>query len=272
MKTTPHRPATNPLRRLHPLPALALLLASAATGVASEDEPPEGTRIDQTRSALSEWVETRRIIAQEEKDWRLAEELLRSRIETTRREIAERRRLIAEAEDGVTATDRKRQELLERNEELKLETESLRAIISDLEARTLALLERLPVPILDRVRPVSSQIPEDPEKTRLDLGRRYLNVIGVLNEVDKFNREISEFKENRERPDGSIVEVSTVYLGLGQAFYVDRTGLAAGVGRPGPDGWVWLELEGIAPAVQGLLAVLRNETPASYIELPIVVD
>lgn len=228
--------------------------------------------IERTREAMRLWVETRRTISAEEKDWRLARELLESRIEATTREIAARKAEIAEAEASITDTDRKREELIARNDVLKEGTVVLEEIIAGLEARTRALLVRLPDPIRDRIKPISVQIPEDSATTELDLSRRYLNVIGVLNEIDKFNREISEFPEIRERPDGTTAEVTAIYLGLGQAFYLSRDAETAGVGRPGPDGWIWTEMKGSRKGIETLVSVVRNEIPATYVELPIVID
>ena len=255
-----------PAAVLPALMVLPVLPQDAASSGGSADE------IARTREAMRLWVETSRTISAEERDWRLAKDLLESRIVATTREIEERRADIAEAEASITDSDRKRLELVAENDRLKEGTVVLEEIIAGFEARTRTLLRRLPDPIRDRLKPITVQIPEDPAKTELDLGRRYLNVIGVLNEIDKFNREVSEYSEIRQRPDGSTAEVVTVYFGLGQAFYLGRDGKTAGVGRPGPEGWVWTELEGSIPAITELVAIVRNETPAAYVELPLVID
>jgi len=255
-----------PAAVLPALMVLPVLPQDAGSSAGSADD------ITRTREAMRLWVETSRTISAEERDWRMAKDLLESRIVATTREIEERRKDIAEAEASITDSDRKRLELVAENDRLKEGTAVLEEIIAGFEARTRALLVRLPDPIRDRLKPITVQIPEDPAATELDLGRRYLNVIGVLNEIDKFNREVSEYSEIRQRPDGSTAEVVTVYFGLGQAYYLGRDGKTAGVGRPGPDGWVWTELEGSIPAITELVSIVRNETPAAYVELPLVID
>ncbi len=269
------------LRTSHPrtirrraLPA-AILGALAVIPILPQDATPTGSAADEiarTREAMRLWVETSRTISAEERDWRLAKDLLESRIVATSREIEARREEIAEAAASITDSDRKRLELVAENDRLKQGTAVLEEIIAGLESRTRGLLVRLPDPIRDRLKPISVQIPEDPSQTELDLGRRYLNVIGVLNEIDKFNREVSEFSEIRARPDGTTAEVVTIYFGLGQAFYLGRDGRTAGVGRPGPEGWVWTEQNGSIPAITELVSIVRNETPAAYVELPLVID
>jgi hypothetical protein len=260
--------------RRRALPAALLGAMAVAPIVPQDTAAPAGSadEIARTREAMRLWVETSRTISAEERDWRLAKDLLESRIAATTREIAERRKDIEEAEASITDSDRKRLELVAENDRLKEGTVVLEEIIAGFEARTRSLLKRLPDPIRDRLKPISVQIPEDPATTELDLGRRYLNVIGVLNEIDKFNREVSEYSEIRQRPDGTTAEVVTVYFGLGQAYYLGRDGRTAGVGRPGPDGWVWTELDGSIPAITELVSIVRNETPAAYVDLPLVID
>lgn len=266
---------TSPVRRIRRRLPVALLASLVVLPLVPQDadSPSDAEQgIQRTREAMRLWVETRRAISAEEKDWRLGKDLLESRIAATRREIESRRLEITEAEASITDADRKRMELTVENDRLKEGSAVLEDIIAGLEARTRGLVVRLPDPIRDRIRPISVQIPEDPAETTLDLSRRYLNVIGVLNEIDKFNREITEYPELREQADGTSVEVTTVYLGLGQAFYLGRDGEAAGVGRPGAEGWIWTEMNGSRDQIATLVSVIRNETPAKYVELPIVVE
>jgi hypothetical protein len=94
------------------------------------------------------------------------------------------------------------------------------------------------------------------------------NVIGILNEMDKFAREICVTSEVREMDDGTTAEVTSLYLGFGPAYYCNEKRGLAGVGRSGPGGWVWTQRNEIAGAVAAAVAVYRNERPASYIVLP----
>jgi len=114
-----------------------------------------------------------------------------------------------------------------------------RAQFRDDVVRTKRLLERLPDPVRERVKPLSQRFPEDPADTKLSLGERFQNVIGVLNEVNKFNGEVSVTSEVRALANGSSAEVTALYLGIGQAYYVNASGDAAGIGTASADGWVW---------------------------------
>lgn len=253
-----------------------LVVASLAFGDDPEESPDPATasraEIERTREAMRLWVETRRTISQEKRDWRIGREVLQARIEVAKEEIESRRRDIADAESSITDSDRKRLELLEAKKGLEEDLSVLEEIIVGLENRTKAILPRLPDPLREKVRPIATMIPEDSENAELALSKRYLNVTFVLNEIDKFNREITQRSEIRDRPDGSQVEVTAVYVGLAQGFYLGRDATLAGIGRPGPDGWVWTEDDAAAPAIAELVGILNNSKPAAYVGLPVTID
>ena len=45
--------------------------------------------------------------------------------------------------------------------------------------------------------------------------------------------------EVRSFRDGNTAEVTALYLGIGQGYYVSASGTVAGVGTATADGWVW---------------------------------
>jgi hypothetical protein len=98
-------------------------------------------------------------------------------------------------------------------------------------------------------------------------------VIGILNEVNKFNRsEITVTSEVRKLAGGSSAEVTALYIGLGQAFYTGSNGTVAGVGHPSEDGWIWEPANDAAAEIAEAIAVLKNEKVASFIPLPVKVQ
>jgi hypothetical protein len=242
-------------------------IVAAETLSASFDGP-----IDGTRAALEQWVETRRLISQEKRDWATDKEVLQARIDLVQREIASMRTKVSEGEASVVATDLKREELLQEHEALSTVTQSLGEVIVVLEARTRALLPRLPPPIRERVKVLSQRLPEDPGATKATLSERFQNVVGILNEIDKFNRDVTLTLEVRELPGGGAIEVTTLYLGLGQAYYASANGDAAGSGSATADGWAWTPANDSAAAILDAIAVHKNEAPAEFVPLPLRVD
>jgi len=249
--------------------AFVAALALAAPPAAAQDvESP----VTDTRSVLEQWVETNRVLSRERLDWKLGKEMLTERIDLVRREIASLRERIAEAEESIAEADEKRAGLLEENEQLEQAAASLEEIVTSLEARTRELLARLPEPIRERVRPLSQGMPEEGGETDHSLSERFQYVVGILNEVNKFNREITLTSEVRTLADGTTAEVTAMYVGIGHAYYTTNAGDAAGVGRAGPDGWTWTPANEAAPQIAAAIAILRDEEVAGFARIPVRIE
>ncbi len=248
-----------------------LLLAVMALGFSTDMAVANETaaEIRQARSSLEEWVETRRVISKEKRDLALSKEMLGERITLVQREIESLREKISEAEKSVAEADRKRETLIEENDQLKKASAALAHLLASLEQRTADLLGRLPEPIRERVRPLSQRIPKDSEETKLSMSERFQNVVGILNEINKFNREITVTSEVRKLPDGTSAEVTALYLGIGQAFYTGSSGTIAGVGRATETDWTWESANEAAEEIAGLVAILQNEQVASFVHVPV---
>jgi FtsZ-binding cell division protein ZapB len=239
-----------------------LLMGSAASAVDPQS-------VDGVRAALEKWVETRKVISQEQRDWALGKEMLNERIDLVQQEIDSLKEKIADAETSISEADKKRDELVVQNEELKKASSALNGTVLALEENTQKLLKRLPDPIRERVKPLSQRIPENIEETKLSLAERFQNIIGILNEVNKFSREITLTSEVRSLPDGSSAEVTAMYVGIGQAYYASSDGKIAGTGTASADGWVWTADNGIAADISQAIAILKNEQIASFVQLPV---
>jgi hypothetical protein len=226
-------------------------------------------RIEEARAAMQRWVETKRVISDEAQEWALGRELLESRIDILTRELEAANERIAEAEKSITEADERRAALVAENDRVRAGSAALAQVAAIMENRTKQLVARLPDPIRERIRPLSSRLPEDPSSTTLPLTTRFQNVVGIVNEVNKFNREITTTTEIRKLADGSSAEVTVVYLGLAQAFFVGGNGRVAGFGGASTDGWTWTVANEHAPQIAKMVAILKNESPAEFVLLPL---
>jgi hypothetical protein len=93
-------------------------------------------------------------------------------------------------------------------------------------------------------------------------------LVGILNELDKFNNAVNVFNEKRKNANGEEVAVQTVYIGLGAGYFVNEAGDFAGVGAPGANGWEWSVKNEIAPTVHEVVKIYRNEKTARFVTLP----
>ncbi len=249
--------------------AVAAALACAAALPAQE---AAANRVEATRTALAKWVDTNRLLSKEKQDWALGKEALTSRLDVMQREIDGLKQRNTEAEASIAATDQKRGELQTENDAKKASEQKLVERIAELERRTTALLPRLPEPLRQLVQPLSQRLPKGDEAAKLSLGERYQNVIGILNEVQKWNREVKIASEVRTLPNGTNLEVTVLYLGLGQAWYVSADGKHAGIGGATGDAWTWRPADEHAADVLGAIAVYRSEKLASFVRLPIQIQ
>jgi len=130
----------------------------------------------------------------------------------------------------------------------------------------LRLEGRFPEPLRERLEPLVSQIPEDPEATKQPLGQRLVTVLGVLSQADKWNGTANLVGETRA-VDGTDqkVQIRTLYWGLGQAIYVAAQGRAAGVARPAADGWEFQSEPDLVDEASLLLDIYEGNVDAIQI-------
>lgn len=266
----PQQPAAQPGQQAAPAAAPAQQPAPAAAPAADPNAAAQTReRIELTRDALEKWVETRRTIGVERRDWALGKDLLDSRIDVLDRELKTLADRTKEVESTLTEADRKRDALAQEAGALKDASSQLAAMAAQLETKVKGLVKRFPVPLAEKLKPLTQRLPEDSTSTTLSLAVRFQNVVGIINEANRFNREITQSSEIRKLADGSSVEVTAVYLGLAQGYYVGAGGRIAGIGRGTPEGWTWTESNDNGPAIERIVAILRNQKPAAFVPIPV---
>ena len=253
--------------------ALVLVVMLAAATLAAPRTTAQdgaGERLDGTRTALEQWVETRRVISKERRDWALGKEVLADRIDLVQREITSLREKITEARGSITDADVALADLVEQNAGLEAASASLDEVVLALEERCRSLLARLPDPIVDRLGPLRQRLPKpDAEEVKLSMSERFLTITGILTEVTKFHREVTVASEERELSDGRSAVVDTVYIGIGYGFYCTATADAAGIGTATADGWTWAPADEHAAAIARVVKILNNEDVAGFVPLPV---
>jgi len=261
-------PRVAPLRH-YVVGAILLACAVCLSAGGAKSSGQEGESLDSTRMALAKWVDVRRLISKEKRDLALAKEMLTERIELLHREIESLQIKIGQAEESIAEADEKRMGMLAENEKLKQGGAVLAERATALEASIKQLLVRLPDPIRERVKPLSQQLPEDSGATELSVSERFQNILGILNEVNRFNGEITVTSEVRLLSDGTSVEVTALYVGISQGYYVGANDSVAGTGVAGSDRWMWSPANEAAAQIAKVIAIARNEQVASFVRLPI---
>lgn len=229
-------------------------------------------QIADTRIALQKWVETRQMTSKLRADWAAEKELLLESIKMFERESANLDELIAKVDSGNVVARKERDEQQKLKAEYKGAIEKVKEAVAALEKKTLALSKTFPAPLAEKLDSFITRIPEDSANTKLSIGQRVQALVAILAEADKFNSAISVTSELRKNAEGAEIQVRTLYLGLAQAYYTDKSGKLAGVGVPSADGWKWSEEPALAPAITKVIAIYENEQPVSFVTLPVKVQ
>ena len=258
------------LRRFSRL-AGRLLAATLGSLVVAQATVPSDQSPDSARSTLAKWMETERIIAQERGEWQHSRDMLRARIDLLKSEVQtqqEKTRLLKASGAEVGS---KRATLRDDDQTARTSLETLSTCIAELEASVRRLGLSFPAPLQEKIKPLGDRMPADPQHTKISLAERFQNVIGILNEANKFDNDIRMTAEVRTLSDGTPAEVRVVYVGLGQAYFVSAKG-EAGIGRPGPDGWQWEVNRGIAPDVARVVDILLTKEKPKLVPLPVTIQ
>ena len=230
-----------------------------------------------TLDAQAKWRDAKDTISKERELWREGRETLKTRIEVATREIATLTKQIEKEKGEIVDADKERDELQAEKAEFDQVLGKLEEKVGGLEERVRKMLPRLPPPLAERLKPLSQRLPESPEKAaeaKMAVVSRYQNVIVMLGDISKWNREVTIKTESRELADGKSVSVVAIYIGLGQAFYAgveNEQGIATvgGVGTATADAWIWKPANDLAPAIQKAISVYKNEQLAALVRLPV---
>ena len=273
-KQTAPAPATKPTPAAKsgdpkPKTSGAATKSKAAPAPAPAAPPAPPATLDETRLTLNKWIETQQIISKERNDWQQGKEILQGRIELVGKEVGVLKDRIAQSELAVAESNKKRDELVADLDQLKAVTAQLSDAVTTMEGQVRKLAKLMPEPVSTKLLPLMQRIPADPTNTRVSTAERFQNVLGILNELNKANSEISVSYEIRTLADGSSSEVQVFYVGLAQAYYISPRGLA-GIGHPTEDGWKWESASAATSnQIMQALEIIQGKQTPSFVPLPI---
>ena len=229
--------------------------------------------IEATRETLTKWVETKQLISKEKSEWASGKDILEDRVRLAQAETTTVRDKLKEISAAVAEAQKKRDELAAQNDKLKATAEKSKSMVIAAEKKLRPLLPQLPEPLREKLKPIIARFPEDSEKSTASMAERLQNVLGILDQASAFNSTVASVKELRTFPDGTRAEVTTVYLGLSQAYYTNREGTLAGIGHPGPDSWVWKPDNANGKKILLAVHILEGkEKGATFIDLPVKIQ
>lgn len=246
----------------------AFLLLFFAAGAVGGAEPEAAENV---RQNIGEWIQTQRVQSDEKSRWREEKEVLEQSIDLLENESDLLTARLAELEERRDETADERRALNEQNDALLDSSEETEEWLARLEADVESLRPIFPPPLENQAAALLSRL-DRADRESIEPGQRMQTVLGILGEVDRFQRNVTLSRETRELEDGTRREVNTIYLGLAQAYFVDDNGRIAGTGRPAGNGWEWTRNDELSAAVRRAAAVLQNERPAEFVDLPVEIE
>lgn len=228
------------------------------------------TPLQETRSVLEKWVETRGLVSKTRSDWQSDKEMLEQTIQLLERDLKGVEEQMSRLTTNNAQAEKERKQTEEALKESNDGLEQAKQFATAFEAKILKLVPQLPVSLQEKqeLRKALNRIPTDSANTKATPTERIQTIVGILNELDKFNNGVSVYSERRKTDKGEEIACETVYVGFGAAYFVNDTGDFAGTGTPGPNGWVWTPRPEIASSVREVVRIYRNERPATFIALP----
>jgi len=228
--------------------------------------------ITQSRDSLAKWIETQRIISQEEGSWKTARLALEGRVALVKQELDQFTEKVTRSNKDIEAETTRKTNLQRDLDSAKSAPTTLIEAAGFLETRLKALKLILPDPVFKKVQALYQRIPDDPNTTKVSLAERFQNILGILNESDKANNEIMLLSEVREIPGSKPTEVETIYLGLAQAYFVNADRDFAGMGRPVNGKWEWQRMDELSTPIAEVLAVMSTKAKPKFVHLPAHLD
>ena len=229
------------------------------------------SRLNEARSTLEKWVETRQLISRTKADWQTDKETLEQSLKLFERELQSVEEQMSKISTNNFQVDKERAQAESLRKSSNDSLERTRQFADGFEAQLTKLAPQLPVPLQEIIKPLLNRLPPDPANTRMTAAERSQVIVGILNELDKFNNAVTVFSEKRKNEKGEEVAVETVYAGLGAAYFVNDSGDLAGSGVVGKNGWEWTLKSELAASVREVIRIYRNERPARFVTLPAVI-
>jgi hypothetical protein len=231
---------------------------------------PINATIEDSRAALEQWLETRRVESRERADWTVERELLQDSQQFLSAERERLQGLLDELAEQQDMAQTERTDLAQEREQLAASAAIVERALPQLEAQILRLAAGFPRPLREQVQPLLRRIPQEGHRANIGMAERLQNIVGILSEADRFNGNLTLTREIREQGETGMTaaEVRTLYIGLSMAYFVDGSGRNAGIGFPSADGWQWQTMEGHANAIRDLMDDYEGSGIIRLIRLP----
>jgi len=245
---------------------LAALVAGSA--LQAQDEAAVQKEIEQAKEVISKYVQSRQEIARVKNEWKSYQELTQRRIDLYEREIKQLTSLIDAAEKDTTQAERQIAGVKDDIAMLRSANDIVANSLPAYEDKMREMYQYFPSPLKSKVERLVKTLGKPRQASD-----RMAILIGILNEVDKFNAEYNFDTFEKKLPNGETRLVDVIYIGLAVAYYADSEGTIGGVGVPAAKEWIWTERDDLAPAIRESILYYNGDIkPAMLVNLPVEIQ
>ncbi len=251
---------------------LTLIIGASYLMLGNTHGQDESLSVGEGKQIIKKWIETQKLISQEKADWTEDRVVLQESVRVFKQESEKISKEIDEAKESTDKTQTEYDKLFAENEDIIQANEKVAELVKIYEIQTSKLIPKLPSYLQEKIEPLTNRLPKDSNKSKAPITNRMQVVVAVISEIEKFQNSINLVNELRKVNSGEEIEVKTLYLGLGQAFYADQSGQFAGVGIPGESGWEWKDQPGLGQSVLRAIDQYEEKIAASFTSLPVVIS
>lgn len=250
---------------------IAAVILSLSPGICWADTDSPQSPVAQTRSIVKEWVQAEQVLSAEQAQWHQERALIKDMITVLDKETESLREIIKDNEASLTQADEQRASLLETRSSLHEKRKLITQFLENTEPVIHALETRLPTPLQQQLAPFFIKLPQDSKTTDLGIAERMQVALAILDAIRAFDRKMTVAHELHSDEQGSPYEVTTLYIGLGQAFYISAQD--AGIGTPTQTGWKWESQPKLHSSIQKAITMIEGNThDIGFITLPLTVS
>lgn len=211
-------------------------------------------------------------------DWNERKQQLEQRASLLEREANVLEKMLQEADQDLSEVDSHRKELTAQQQELENEQDQLESAIRQASIKLSALSARIPPPLQASWQKGLQRI----EREDLTLSEKLEQILNLAKQAEQFERRVAIHNDVISIPNGSdakTLEVTQIYLGLSQGWYVNKSGEYYGYGYADAEGWHWQHMNDQSPdsadvnvnpdQLLKILGMIENPTKAELLTIPV---
>ncbi|MDQ8186339.1 DUF3450 family protein [Pelagicoccus sp. SDUM812002] len=224
------------------------------------------------KQTTDRWVELRTRLAEEKTTWNSEKEVLKTSIQTLNANVSSIDESLQFYDNSIEELRNELNTAKQDEAKRQATTDQIAQQVETYEDRIQSMSTRLPDPLKDKIKPLLSKIPKDPENTLTPLANRMQNVVAIMTTIDEFNQSLTLSRSVRALDSEQSIEVRALYWGLSYGIATNTSGNKAWLIKPDKDTWQWIDYNDNAAAVNEIFLVYDKKADPEIVTIPFQTD